>query len=325
MIALAALAVLAGAPAAHAADLLVLDSEQATISGMQTYGFVYVDGELRLTGDTTIKAASIYLGPNAAVRSCYVEGSGNDGCTNGRTLTLQSTGPLTVSSGIDLTGGTGTPQNGGALVLEGAQVAVGGDVNTTASGGGISGAISITSAGGISVGQILAHGAAVNLSAAGAIDVGGEIQTQGTAAIAPPDLVRGPSGGPVNLTSSAGDVRVVGNVNTTGRDGPASAGAGPPGGDGGTVTITGSDVRVASIDATGGSSADANAGQSAPITLKARGSLSVLGRLDAGGQNSTVANASPGAAISASATTRLIVAGGAWTSEIGRASCRERV
>ena len=56
---------LAGAPAAHAGDLLVLDSEQATISGDQNYGFVYVDGELRLTGDTTITAGSIYLGPNA--------------------------------------------------------------------------------------------------------------------------------------------------------------------------------------------------------------------------------------------------------------------
>ena len=43
------------------------------------------------------------------------------------------------------------------------------------------------------------------------------------------------------------------------------------------------------------------AGQSAAITLKARGSLSVLGRLDAGGQNSTLAAASPGAAISATA------------------------
>ena len=315
---LAALAMLALAPAAHAADLLVLDSENATISGTQTYGFVYVDGDLRLTGDTTIKASSIYFGPSSSLHTCFVDGSGpgtgNDACTNGRSLTLQATGPLTVSSGIDLTGGTGTPQNGGALVLQGSPVAVGGDLNTTASGGGTSGGISVTSGSSISVGQIYAYGAGVNLSATGAIDTGGDIQTQGTSGIAAPDLVRGPSGGQINLTSSAGDVRVGGNINSSGRDGAASAGTGPPGGSGAPVVISGSDVRVGAIDTTGGSSADSNAGPSAAISLTARGSLSVLGRLDAGGQNSTLATATPGAAITATAAGRLVVAGGAWTS-----------
>ena len=311
--ALAAAGLLGAAPAAHAADLLVLDSEQATLSGTQTYGFVYIDGDLRLTGDTTIKAASIYLGPNAAIHSCFVDGAGNDGCTNGRSLTLQSAGPLAISSGIDLTGGTGTTQSGGALVIQGAQVAVGGDINTTGNGGGASGPVLITSTGGISTGSIYAYGAAVNLAAAGAIDISGDVQTQGTSAIASPDGAHGQFGAPVTLASSGGDLRVDGNISTSGRDMPASGGAGLIGGDGAAVSLTGSDVRVGSIDTTGGTSADAAAGQSGPIALAARGSLTVLGRLDAGGQNSGTTTASPGARIAATSSARLVVAGGAWT------------
>ncbi len=310
----ATFAVLPFAPAAHAADVLVLDSETVTLSGAQTFGFVYVDGDLRLTGDTSIKAASIYFGPNSSLRTCYVEGTGNDGCTNGRALTLQSTGPLTVSSGIDLTGGTGAPQNGGTLVLQGSPVAVGGDINTSGSGGGASGAVTIASGGTVSAGSIYAYGAPVSVTATGSIDVGGDIQAQGTNAIAQPDQFRVAAAGPVTVASSAGDARIGGNINASGRDAPANAGAGLGGGVGVGVELTGTNVRVGSIDATGGTSADSGAGPSGPINLTARGALTVLGRLDAGGQNSTSGGATPGAAISATAAGRLVVAGGAWTS-----------
>ncbi len=317
LVLLAALAMLVAAPAAHAADLLVLDSENVTLSGSQTYGFVYIDGDLRLTGDTAIKANSIYLGPSAQLHTCFVAGSGpgtgNDACTNGRSLTLQAVGPLTVASGIDLTGATGTPQNAGALSLQGASVAVGGDINTTGVNGGASGAVTISSTGTVSVGNVYAYGAPVSITGTGSIDVGGDIQTQGTNGIAAPDPLRVAAAGAVTVASSAGDARVSGNINASGRDAPANAGLGLGGGAGGGVALTGGNVRVGSIDATGGTSADSGAGASQPIVLSARGSLSVLGRLDAGGQNRTSGTATAGAAISATATGRLIVAGGAWT------------
>ena len=308
---LAALAV--AAPAAQAGDLLLLDSEQQTVSGTLNYGFVYVDGELRLSGDTTITAASIYFGPHAGLRTCFVEGTGNGGCTSGRSLTLHSSGPLALASGIDLTAGTGTIRNAGSLRLEGTQVAVGGDVNTTGSGGGASGSVSINSTGSISVGAIYAYGSVVNLFAGGAIDVGGDIQTQGTNGIAQPEAARVQSAGPVNLSSSAGDVRVAGNIGAYGRDAPANAGAGLGGGNGADITIAGSDVRTANLDSTGGNSADNGAGGSGRISITARGALSALGRIDAGGSNSTLSQGTPGASITATAGGPLVLAGGLWT------------
>ncbi len=307
-------AVAVSAPAAHAGDLLLLDSEQATVSGNLNLGFVYVDGELRLTGDTSITAGSIYFGPHSSLRTCFVDGAGNNGCTAGRSLTMRSSGPIAISSGIDLRAGSGVPRNGGTLTLEGAQVAVGGDINTTGSGGGASGGVSISSGGALSVGSIYAYSNAVNLSAAGAIDVGGDVQTQGANNIFMPDPARIQSGGPVSVASSGGDVRIAGNVITGGRDAPGDAGAGLLGGRGADITIAGGDVRTANLDATGGTSVDNVAGESGRITVNARGSLHALGRLDAGGQNSTNSQAMPGARISATAGGSLVLAGGAFTS-----------
>ena len=308
---LAALA--ASAPAAHAGDLLLLDSEQQTVSGNLSYGFVYIDGELRLSGDTTISAASIYFGPHAGLRTCFVEGSGNGGCTSGRSLTLRSSGPLALASGIDLTAGTGTIRNAGSLRLEGTQVAVGGDLDTTGSGGGNSGGVSISSSGSVSVGAIYAYGAGVGLSAGGAIDVGGDIQTQGTTGIAPPDSAHVQQGGPVSITSTGGDVRVAGNISSYGRDAPAAAGAGLAGGGGADITIAGSDVRTASLDSTGGNSADSVGAGSGRISIAARGTLNALGRIDAGGANSTLSQGMPGAPITTTAGGALVLAGGLWT------------
>ncbi len=306
------LVLLACSPAANAADLLVLDGDSATISGSQNYGIVYVDGELRLTGDTSITAGSIYFGPSSGLRTCYVEGTGNGGCTAGRNLAMTSAGQLTIASGIDLTAGTGTVRPGGSLSLQGARVAVGGSINTQGSGGAPSGSITISSAGALDTGGLTAYGAPVNLGAAGPIDIGGDVQTQGTSGIAQADGARAQFAAPVGIASSGGDVRISGNVNASGRDAPGNAGAGLIGGEGADVTISGSDVRVGSIDTTGGSSVDAAPGSSHQIALNARGSLVVLGRLDAGGQNSTNAAATPGAHISASAGGGLVIGGGAW-------------
>lgn len=309
-LALALLALAATAPAAHAGDLLLLDSEQATISGTQSYGFVYVDGELRLSGDTTILAGSIYFGPNAELRTCFVEGSGNNGCTAGRSLTLSASGPVTVSSGIDLRAGTGAVRNGGALNVSGAQVAIGGDVDTTGSGSGTSGAVAISSLGSLSVGAVYSYGAPVTLDAAGSIDVGGDVQTQGTSGVAALDSGRLQRGAPVRISSSGGDVRVNGNVYSYGRDAPGAGGAGLGGGQGAEISISGRDVRTATLDGTGGSSVDSWAGESAKVSVSARGTAHILGRIEASGQGSNNGTATPGAPVTVNAAGAVVLAGG---------------
>ena len=134
------------APAARADDLLLLSGDSVTLSGNLQYGFVYVDGDLRLAGNTSITANSIYFGPNAYLVTCFVAGTGDNGCTAGRSLTLHSGGPLTVATGIDLTAGSGTVQPGGNLALSGSPVAVAGNITTAGSGGAPSGRVSISSA-----------------------------------------------------------------------------------------------------------------------------------------------------------------------------------
>ena len=117
------------AGAARADDLLVLNGDTETLSGDQSFGLVYIDGDLQLTGDTTISAASIYIGPDASIDSCFVVGSG-DTCPAGRSLTLNSSGPLTVATGIDLSGGTNTLDPGGNLTLRGGPVAITNSIDT---------------------------------------------------------------------------------------------------------------------------------------------------------------------------------------------------
>src|SRR3954454_15634900 len=87
-------------PAAHAPDLILLNGEQGTLAGAYDFGIVYGEGELRLTGDTTISAGPVYIGPNANLRSCYVAGSG-DTCTAGRSLAIRSATTLTIEPGLD--------------------------------------------------------------------------------------------------------------------------------------------------------------------------------------------------------------------------------
>ena len=213
------------APAARADDLLLLDGEQATLSGNLNYGFVYVDGELRLAGDTSITANSIYFGPHAYLLTCFVAGTGDNGCTAGRSLTLRANGPLTVAYGIDLTAGAGTVQPGGKLSLSGSPVTVGGNITTAGCGGAPSGRVSISSAGSLAIGAINAPGSSVTLGARGSIDVGDDIDTEGNNQIASSNPARVPSAGPVTVGSSAGDVRIDGDVNAYGRDAPTQGGA----------------------------------------------------------------------------------------------------
>jgi hypothetical protein len=305
----ASVTLLLGASVARADDLLILNGDSVTLSGGHQYGFVYVDGDMRLTGDTSISANSIYIGPNAYLATCFVAGVGDNGCTSGRSLTLSSTGKLTLSGRIDLTGASGSPRSGGNLSLSGNPVTVGGDITTAGENGGNSGAVTIASGGALSTGGIYAPSAQVSLTAAGTIDVGGDIDTYGTNATSQPDPARVQSAAPVTVDSSGGDVRLSGNVNANGRDAP-SAGA-PSGGNGAPVTITGSTVRTGAIDVTGGGSAAATGGAPSTISITARSALHALGRLDASGSGSVSGGATWGSQITLSANGRLTAAGGA--------------
>jgi len=295
------------AGSAHADDLLVLNGDSETLSGSQQYGLVYIDGDLRLAGDTSISASSIYIGPDASLISCFVAGTGDNGCTAGRSLTLQSSGPLTVAIPIDLTGGTGAVQPGGNLSLSGGPVSVAGDITTAGSGGGPSGQVSISSSSSLAIGGIYAPGAPVTLNASGPIDVGNDIQTEGTDAVLATDPTRVPSAGPVTVNSSGGDVRIDGSVSAYGQDAAAPGGLG--GGNAGAVTITGSDVRTEDIDTTGGGSAASVPGSSAPIAITARGALRALGQLNASGQDGAGGTATPGAQITLNAAGPLTIGG----------------
>jgi hypothetical protein len=302
---------LALAPIASADDLLVLNGDTETLSGAENFGLVYIDGDLQLVGNTSITASSIYIGPDATLDTCYVPGkNGGDTCTAGRSLTLTSSGPLTVANqqGIDLTAASGTVRPGGNLSLSGSPVVVTGNVTTAGSGGGTSGTVTVNSGGALGIGSISAPGAAVSLHASGSIDVDGAIASNGSGSVAPPSPLQAPSAGPVTVASGSGDVRIDGAINASGANGPSP---GPKyGGNGAPVTISGANLRTGAINTTGGSGYNAPAGSTSPIKLSATGSLSVLGQLNASGQNGTTTAATAGQPITVTAVGPLTVAGG---------------
>ncbi len=297
------------AAAASAADLLVLNGDPPeTLSGTQQYGIVYIDGELRLTGDTTIDATSIYIGPDAYIDTCYVPGSGDGQCVGGRSLTLHSAGPLTVATGIDLESGA-TAGPGGNLSLSGASVAVAGPINTAGDTGFGSGSVSISSGGSIATQSIFSPGAAVSLSGPGPILVGGSIQTQGARAPTPGNVTTPmQAGGAVSITSSANVVDVGGAISAHGQGAPSGGGSG---GAGGAVSISGTNVSSESINTVGGGSqaAGSGPGASGQISIAASGTLTVSGAIDAAGAGGAGGTGSPGAAVSLKAGGALTVGG----------------
>ncbi|MGO9751341.1 MAG: beta strand repeat-containing protein [Solirubrobacteraceae bacterium] len=300
-----AMAITAGA--ARADDLLVLQGDSETLSGSLQYGLVYIDGDLRLAGDTSISANSIYIGPDASLISCFAVGTGDNGCTAGRSLSLQADGTLTIATGIDLTAGSGSSRPGGNLSLTGNPVTVAGDVTTAGSGGAQSGQVSISSTGALAVGAIYSPGAAVSLTASSSIVVGGDINTSGDSSVFAADPTRVQSAGPVTINSSGGDVRIDGSVYAQGLDAPSAGTLG--GGNAAPVSITGSNVQTGAIYATGGGSAASVPGSSEPITINARGALQALGELDASGQDGASGSATPGMQISLTAAGPLTLGG----------------
>lgn len=283
--------------AASAADLLVLNGDPpVTLSGAQSYGIVYIDGELRLTGDTTIDAASIYFGPDARIDSCYVPGVGDGQCAGGRSLTLHASGPLTVTPGVDLESGS-TPGPGGSLNLSGTSVAVGGQIDTSGDTNYPSGSVTIFSTGPVSAQAIFAPGAPVSISAHGVVLVGNSIQTQGQRASTPtgPTVSMQP-GGPVTIDAGGGEVDIDGAISTQGQGG---SGAGGSGGAGGAVAVTGANVHAESITTYGGNSqaTGSGPGASAPVSVTASGTLSIGGTVDTAGASGAGGTGAAGAGV----------------------------
>ena len=287
--------------AASAADLLVLNGDPpVTLSGVQSYGIVYIDGELRLTGDTTIDAASIYFGPDARIDSCYVPGTGDGQCAGGRSLALNSSGPLTVATGIDLESGA-TPGPGGSLNLSGTSVAVGGQIDTSGDTNYSSGPVTISSGGPVSAQAIFAPGAPVSINGHGIVLVGNSIQTEGQRASMPasPTTSMQP-GGPVTINANGGDVDVDGAISTQGQGAPNGGGSG---GAGGAVAITGANVHAESITTYGGNSqaAGSGPGASAGVSLTASGALSIGGTVDTSGASGAGGTGAAGAGVTVKA------------------------
>ncbi len=255
---------LATASGALASDLIVLAPDSATLSGGVSFDHVYVaeGATVRLAGDTTLTANDVYFAAGSSLRTCFVQGVGDNACTAGRSLTIRSAGEITLGSGISLVGGTGTPRPGGSLVLQGTAITVGGGIDTSGSNGAGSGYVIINGSGPVSVSSnpfqasINAPGGAVSIHGS-SIALSGDLNTAGADATIL-------SGGLVDL-ETGGPLTVRGNINASGHDNPAGNGA--------AVTLRGSDVRAGRIDASAGSSTTGPAG--VPGTVDVGGTTSV--------------------------------------------------
>jgi hypothetical protein len=293
LLALAAVGLFA-APAAQADDLIQLNGDlPLTLQGNFRFGLLYLDGTVRLAADTSITATDVFIGPDAQLDTCYDLVSQNaNGCGNGRSLSINASGGVAISPGIDLRGAVGANRAGGSLSIHAARISLGGGVETAGTAA-VSGSISLDSPGLIVTQNLHAPGAAIVVHGAGGLSIGGDV----TSASGDPGVV---NGGPVDLASTGGDVAVLGSISSAGRD---VSGAGAiPGGSGGAITIGGGDVRIAGgLDSSAGRGVDLSAGQAGGISIGARGSIVVAGAATASGDASNGGNGSDGAAVNMSA------------------------
>ena len=94
--------------AARADDLIQLNGDlPVTLSGGVSYGLLYLDGNVRLAGDTAITATDVFIGPDASLQTCYDIGTTGNNCTAGRSLTITASGGVAISPAIDLRGAVG--------------------------------------------------------------------------------------------------------------------------------------------------------------------------------------------------------------------------
>ena len=293
----------AGPAIAQADDLIQLNGDPpVTLSGGVGYGLLYLDGLVRLAGDTSITATDVFIGPDATLATCF-DGVGNN-CTSGRSLTITASGGVAISPGIDLRGVVGANRSGGTLVIRAGRVSIGGPVETTGTNAS-SGSIVIDSPGFVVTQTLRAPGAAISVRGAGGVLIGGDVWSAGSDTTTGADPSRLTSGGGVNVSSSAGDVNVLGAISSWGRDVPGAGGL--EGGNGGAVSVSGGDVRISGgIDTTPGRGVDTSAGNPGAIGLVARGGLVVSGPVNASGDTTTNGYGSSAASISMTAAGALV-------------------
>lgn len=275
LVTISALAAGTLASAAQAADLIVLGPDSATLAGTAHFDHVYIgDGAtLRLAGDTAIVANDVYVAGGAALRTCFVQGVSDTGCTAGRSLLIQSTGQINVGSGIALTAGTGTPRPGGNLVLIGASIAVTGGIDTSGTAGGLSGSVVVSSPGAVAISapyyqaSVNAPGAPVSIHGA-SVGLTGDLNTGGSDATIS-------SAGAVDVGASTGPLTIRGTVNASGRDGTT--------GYANDVSLHGTDVRVGRVDASAGTGSPAAPGGAGSVGIGGTSSVSVSDFIDVRG------------------------------------------
>jgi hypothetical protein len=265
---------LATAGAAQAGDLIVLGPDTATIEGILGYDHVYIgDGAtLRLSNDTSIVAADVYIASGASLRTCFVAPSSDNACTVGRSLSIQSSGQINIGSGITLTAGAVGSRPAGSLFLRGASITVSGGIDTSGSMAGGSGTVEVVSTGAIALGapyyqaSVNAPGVPVSIHG-GSVALTGDINTGGSDA----SII---SAGSVDV-SATGALRIAGNVNASGRD--------SSGGTGANVSLRGGDVRVGRVDASAGSSSTGAAGLAGAVGVTGNSAITVTDYIDTRG------------------------------------------
>ena len=213
---LACLGCFAAPAVAQADDLIQLNGDPpVTLSGGVSYGLLYLDGTVRLAGDTAITATDVFIGPDASLQTCYDLATNGNNCANGRSLGITATGGVAISPAIDLRGAVGPNRAGGTLVIHAARVSLGGGVETAGTAAA-SGAIAIDSTGLVVTQGLHAPGAGISVHGAGGVSIGGDVSSAG----ADPAAI---DGGAVDLASAGGDVSVLGSIASSGRDGAARA------------------------------------------------------------------------------------------------------
>jgi hypothetical protein len=310
---------IAAPAAAQADDLIQLNGDPpVTLSGGVSYGLLYLDGTVRLAGDTAITANDVFIGPDASLQTCFDAPTNDNNCVNGRSLAINASGGVAISPAIDLRGAAGPNRSGGTLVIHAARVSLGGGVETAGTSAP-SGAITIDSPGLVVTQTLHAPGAGILVHGGGGVLIGGDVWSAGSDTATGSDPSRTTSGGGVDLSSSGSDVNVLGSISSWGRDVPTGAGS-IQGGHGGAVTVAGGDVRISGgIDSRPGRGIDTSAGQAGAIALTARGTLTISGPVDASGDSSTTGYGTDGAAVTMVAAAELTAGsvsslGGASTS-----------
>ena len=165
---------IAGPAVAQADDLIQLNGDPpVTFAGGYGYGLLYLDGTVRLNGDTSITATDVFIGPDAQFDGCA-----EVGCVNGHSLTINASGGVAISPAISLQGKNGTNRVGGTLVIHAARITLGGPVDTTGTLAP-SGAISLDSPGLVVTQSLRAPGAGIFVHGAGGVLIGGDVTSAG--------------------------------------------------------------------------------------------------------------------------------------------------